>query len=82
MNLWTSTVEEEQAYNFALYSKHANAVVLLLYADGEYGNPMHLECLSYLTNKSGRIWHCRLPASLVDRAKYCGVGRTVARTPV
>ena len=31
--LGATWIEEERAYNFALYSKHAEAVVLLLYAE-------------------------------------------------
>jgi glycogen operon protein len=68
--LGASWVEGGQACNFALYSKHADAVVLLLYADGDAATPVHVERLSYLTNKSGRVWHCRLPASVVSRARY------------
>lgn len=81
MNRWTAAegsptplgvtrVEEEQAYNFALYSKHATGVLLLLYADVDLVHPALEHRLDHRINKSGRIWHCRLPASEVDRAKY------------
>lgn len=60
-------VAEEKAFNFAIYSKHAEAVTLLLYTKDDTANP----CLAYqfkpLINRSGRVWHCRLP--VVDMAK-------------
>lgn len=60
---------EEAAYNFALYSRHATGVTLLLYASGDLTNPARRVPLDYLTHKSGRIWHCRLAAD--DIAKAC-----------
>jgi isoamylase len=53
---------EEDAYNFALYSKHATGVTLLLYVAGDLVNPARRVPLNYLVHKSGRIWHCRLAA--------------------
>ena len=61
--LGVSWVEEEQAFNFALYSKHATGVTLLLYTSDDVVNPTIQFHLNYLINKSGRIWHCRIPAS-------------------
>ena len=82
MDRWTSQegtpsplgvtwVEAEQAFNFALYSKHATGVTLLLYAASDVVTPV-IQChFNYLVNKSGRIWHCRIPASqLRDMAYY------------
>jgi glycogen operon protein len=64
-------VEAEQAFNFALYSKHATGVTLLLYAENNVVTPTRQYHLNYLTNKSGRTWHCRIPASqLGDTAYY------------
>jgi glycogen operon protein len=68
--LGVSWVEGEQAYNFALYSKHATAVILLLYGETDPVHPVAEARLSHPRNKTGRVWHCRLPAALVDRAKY------------
>ena len=65
-----SRIEEDQAYNFALYSKNATGVTLLLYAENDLANPAHRYQLNYLKNKSGRIWHCRVPASIVSKAEY------------
>jgi isoamylase len=81
MDRWTSQegtpsplgvtwVEAEQAFNFALYSKHATGVTLLLYAASDVVTPV-LQChFNYLVNKSGRIWHCRIPASQLRNVAY------------
>jgi isoamylase len=53
-------LRQEGAYNFALYSRHATGVTLLLYAAGDLVNPARRIPLDYLLHKSGRIWHCRL----------------------
>ncbi len=63
-------IAAEQAYNFAIYSEHATAVTLLLYSKDDVAVPLAARSLHYLVNKSGRIWHCRLPATTVDRACY------------
>ncbi len=68
--LGVSYVAEDQAYNFALYSRHATGVVLHLYAREDPVNPCRSLRLDYLTNKSGRIWHCRLPKSAIDTATW------------
>jgi isoamylase len=68
--LGVSYVPEDDAHNFALYSKHATGVRLLLYREGDYVNPIHAHDLDARINKSGRIWHCRLPASAVRQASY------------
>ena len=68
--LGVSLVEQEQAYNFALYSKHASGVILHLYAGHDPVNPVYSYRFDYLKNKSGRVWHCRIPAQQVDRASY------------
>ncbi len=65
-----SYVADEDAYNFALYSKHATGVTLLLYAPDDVVEPVSTHELCFPENKTGRVWHCRLPASVVDRAWY------------
>jgi isoamylase len=60
----------EQAYNFALYSKHATGVVLLLYSDQDVVNPAFTRRLTYPDNKTGRIWHCRVQGSDARGAKF------------
>jgi len=68
--LGATWIAEEQAYNFALYSKHATGVVLLLYADRDVVNPVFTRRLIYPYNKTGRIWHCRVRASDAHEAKF------------
>ena len=81
MDSWTTTegspnplgvrfVKSKSAYNFALYSKHATTITLHLYSAAEPEQPSHSYTFDYLKNKSGRIWHCRVAAEIVDRAKY------------
>jgi isoamylase len=61
---------EERSYNFALYSRHATGVALLLYTTHDLVNPVRRISLNYLIHKSGRIWHCRLAADEVADARY------------
>lgn len=81
MNRWTtqegtprplgvSYVAEDAAYNFALYSKHATGTRLLLYREEDPVNPVHVYDLDSRINKSGRVWHCRIPSSVVDESAY------------
>ena len=83
MNNWFATegspsplgvawIEEEQAFNFALYSKHASQVTLLLYTESDLVHPYHSYRFDPLVNKSGRVWHCRLKAAAIPKAKYYG----------
>ena len=68
--LGVTWVEDEAAYNFALYSKHATAVTLLLYAEIDLATPTYEHRLNPLINKSGRIWHCRLRKNSIPDARY------------
>ncbi|MFZ0890139.1 MAG: hypothetical protein WA005_16980 [Candidatus Binataceae bacterium] len=63
-------LREEQSYNFALYSRHATGVTLLLYTTRDLVNPLLRIPLSYVIHKSGRIWHCRLAADQIADARY------------
>ena len=54
-----SWIEEEQAYNFVLYSKHAETVTLLLYGEDDIKNACFTYTLDYLKNKTGRAWQDR-----------------------
>lgn len=68
--LGVSFVSSQQAWNFALYSKHAAAVTLHLYRENDLQNPQYTYPFNPLLNKSGRVWHCRLPAAEVNDAHY------------
>ncbi len=56
-------IPEEQAYNFALYSQNARAVTLLLYGKADVTKPRVEIELKPLSNKTKRVWHCRLKAA-------------------
>jgi isoamylase len=63
-------IEEEQAFNFAVHSEHAESVTLLLYSPADLVNPLLKVWLNFLHNKSGRIWHCRVPITKMGEARY------------
>lgn len=67
-----SWIEEEGAYNFALYSKHATGVTLLLYSEADFVHPLLQYRLDPLKNKSGRVWHCRIAEKILAGATYYG----------
>jgi isoamylase len=67
--LGATWVAEERAFNFALHSRHATAVTLLLFADEEATRPLLRVPHRHPGNKSGRIWHCRLAEELVEGAR-------------
>ena len=68
--LGPTRVAQEDAYNFALYSKHAESVTLLLYTESDIENPALAHRLDYLKNKTGRVWHCRIPLVSMKGAAY------------
>ncbi len=68
--LGVTWIEEEHAYNFALYSKHAESVTLLLYREDDLATPVFTYQFDSWKNKSGRIWHCRLPTVALKGAQY------------
>ncbi len=63
-------VGRDHAYNFALYSKHATQVTLLLYTADEVAVPALEVPLDPQRNKSGRVWHCRVAADRMRDARY------------
>ena len=58
--------------NFALYSKHATNVELLIFSEQDLARPIYRHAFDLLVNKSGPIWHCNVPFSQVAGAKYYG----------
>ena len=67
--LGATWVESERAWNFAVFSRHAAGVTLLVYA-ADCTNPILELPLDPVQNKTGRIWHCFLPASDAPGARY------------
>src|ERR1700693_2469281 len=47
-------IEEEQAFNFAVHSEHAESVTLLLYSPADLVNPLLPFQLDFLHYKPGR----------------------------
>ena len=70
--LGATWIEAEQAFNFAVHAEHAESVTLLLYAPADLVNPLLAYRFDFLRNKSGRIWHCRIPLSEIGDARYYG----------
>ena len=63
-------ISGEKAYNFAIYSKYANSVRLLLYHPADVVTPV-LTCeFDHLKNKTGRVWHARIARSEMRNARY------------
>lgn len=79
--LGVTWIEDEGAYNFALYSEHATRVVLLLYSEIDLPSPTYEYVFDPLANKTGRVWHCRLKASSIPDARYYGYRVTGANRP-
>jgi glycogen operon protein len=68
--LGATWLPDEKAYNFALYSKHATRVTLLLFGEDETTAPLVEVEFNHKINKSGRIWHCRLARDEMRGARY------------
>ncbi len=68
--LGATWIEEEQAFNFALVAEHADSVTLLLYSASDLVRPVLSFRFDHLHNKSGRIWHCRIPVAQIGDARY------------
>lgn len=65
-------IEEEQAYNFAIYSRHAEEVTLLLYGEHDFAIPLRSIPFEFPRNKTNRVWHTRVSASMAEGAFYYG----------
>lgn len=59
-----------QSYNFALYSKHAIAVTLLLYNDRDFAVPIRVLPFVFPRNKTGRVWHQQVSSRQANGARY------------
>src|SRR5271169_1001849 len=63
-------VPSEQAYNFAIYSRFATAVKLLLFGLDDFVNPVASFGFDPLRHKTARVWHLRIPQSDLKGAFY------------
>lgn len=68
--LGATWIAEGEAWNFAVYSEHAEHVALLLYGDEDPTSPILTRRLDHLRNKSGPVWHCRIPKGEMKGARF------------
>ena len=68
--LGATWVESEQAWNFALYSRAATSVTLLIYGADNVSTPILQLAYDPVVHKTGRIWHCMISAVQVPGATY------------
>lgn len=68
--LGVSWIKDEEAYNFALFSRHAESVTLLFYGLKDFVTPLLIWPLDFHTNKSGPVWHCRIPKKKLTNVEY------------
>ncbi len=68
--LGATWIEDEQAFNFAVYAEHADGVTLLVYSPRNLANPIWTFQFDPIRNKSGRIWHCRIPHNQMHDGRY------------
>ena len=56
-------VPADAAWNFAIFSRAARSMTLLLYRRDDPVTPVLVHRLDPLTNKTGRVWHCWVRAA-------------------
>src|SRR5437870_13863714 len=70
--LGSTWIEAQRAYNFAIYSRNATGVTLVCYAQADPAHPVYEQRLDLYTNKSGRLWHCRVAEAALGQATLYG----------
>lgn len=70
--LGVSWMDDERAYNFSLYSRHAERVTLLLFGEGDLARPLVEYRLDPSRNKTWDLWHCRLREEEIGASRYYG----------
>ncbi len=68
--LGATWIAEEQAYNFAVCSRNAERVTVLLYEPSDIGQPVFSYEFEHLRNKTGPVWHARIPRKRAKNARY------------
>jgi len=56
-------IAEEDAFNFALFSRHATGVTLLCYTEADPATPVVDYRLRHPEHKTANVWHCRIAAA-------------------
>jgi len=62
----------DQTCNFAVYSRHATGVTLLLFDAANTAVPSRQFTFDFTRQKTGRVWHARLSRADVGTAVYYG----------
>jgi isoamylase len=65
-------VKEEDALNFSIYSKYATGITLLCYKENDLVRPVFQFRFQHPANKTGSIWHCRIPVNELQDATLYG----------
>jgi isoamylase len=68
--LGVTYIQEEDAFNFALYSQNGREVTLLFYGVDDFVTPLLEWPLEPLSHKTKRVWHCRLSRKQLAEARY------------
>jgi isoamylase len=68
--LGATWIEEDQAFNFAVCAEHAESVKLFVYSPTDLAKPLLTFQFDPIRNKSGRIWHCRIPLNRMPDGRY------------
>jgi isoamylase len=68
--LGVTWIDSVRAWNFALYSTDATSVRLLLYASGDFANPIRSYSLDPAVNKTVRVWYILVAAADASGAAY------------
>ena len=71
--LGATWVAEDQEYNFAIYSRDAKQVLLLLYSESDVETPFRTIPFVFPRNKTNRVWHVRVPGHMAAAARYYGL---------
>ena len=79
--LGATWIKDEQAFNFSVYTEHAERVALFLYSADDLANPVLTFEFDELNNKSGQIWHCRIPLNQTRGARYYAYSVSGKATP-
>ena len=65
-----SWVEADRAYNFTIYSRHAQRITLLLFGEADPAHPLATVDLDPRIHKTWDIWHCRVDEHTARGARY------------
>lgn len=68
--LGISWIEGSNSINFALFSRNATGLTLLLFSSDNFAQPIASFIFDPLINRSGRVWHIRVAQANIKGAIY------------